>query len=221
MWIEKYRPTTLDKIVGHENIRRALSSMVLNNDIPHLLLHGMQGTGKTSAAHALACDLLGDDVDDNLVELNASGDRGIDIMKQIAQYTRLTTFNNNTRIILLDEADGMTKDAQQMLRKPLEQSNSTRFILVCNNKDAIIEPLQSRCVVFEFTPISVEDIVHTLSEIRDKESVTISNDSILDIARTSKGDLRSAINELQKAHYTGSSEISEILKKYATEEAME
>lgn len=220
MWIEKYRPTTLDKIIGHENIRRALSSMILNNDIPHLLFHGMQGTGKTSAAYALAHDLLGDDADGNLVELNASGDRGIDIMKQIAQYTRLTTFNNSTRIILLDEADGMTKDAQQMLRKPLEQCNATRFILVCNNKDAIIEPLQSRCFVFEFTPISVEDIVYTLSEICDKEAVTISNDTLMDIAKTSKGDLRYAINELQKAHYTGSSEITEILKKYAAEEAI-
>jgi len=198
-WIEKYRPESLADVVGHEGIVDRLKSYVKLNRVPNMLFTGPAGIGKTSSAIALAKDLFGEHYDRNFLELNASDDRGIDVVRNtIKEFARTLPFNSEYKLIFLDEADSLTADAQQALRRTMERYVKTsRFILSCNYSSRIIEPIQSRCVVFRFKPLEKETIVSKLKEIGEKEKLEFEKESHDSLFYVSQGDLRKAINILQ------------------------
>ncbi|MEF8915090.1 AAA family ATPase, partial [Natronomonas sp.] len=146
IWIEKYRPQTLDEVVGHESITQRLKEYIKQQDLPHLLFAGPAGVGKTTSAVAIAKEVYGDDWRENFLELNASDQRGIDVVRdRIKSFARASFGGYDHRIIFLDEADALTSDAQSALRRTMEQfSDNTRFILSCNYSSQIIDPIQSR-----------------------------------------------------------------------------
>ena len=198
LWTEKYRPKKLDEIVGQDNIIKRIKAFVKKGSIPNLLFAGIQGTGKTSVAIALANELFGNR--DNFIELNASDSRGIDTVRgEIKDFARTKPIGKaNFKIILLDEADALTKDAQQALRRTMENYSETcRFILDCNYSSKLIEPIQSRCVVFRFRPITQEDIKKYFERIEKGENIKIKEDAISAIYKECGGDLRKATNILQ------------------------
>ena len=198
LWTEKYRPKKLDEIVGQDNIIKRIKAFVKKGSIPNLLFAGIQGTGKTSVAIALANELFGNR--DNFIELNASDSRGIDTVRgEIKDFARTKPIGKaNFKIILLDEADALTKDAQQALRRTMENYSETcRFILDCNYSSKLIEPIQSRCVVFRFKPITLEDIKKYFERIEKGENIKIKEDAISAIYKECGGDLRKATNILQ------------------------
>jgi replication factor C small subunit len=200
-WIEKYRPSTLQDVIGQQEIVARLKSYARERNCPNMLFSGMQGIGKTSAAVALAKELFGEDFDRNFLELNASDDRGIDVVRNtIKDFARTLAFNADYKIIFLDESDALTADAQQALRRTMEKYTKTaRFILSCNYSSKLIEPIQSRCVVFRFKPLSSGDIAAKLEEIARKESISIEEKALDAIVYVSMGDMRKAINVLQAA----------------------
>jgi len=198
LWTEKYRPKKLDEIVGQDNIIKRIKAFVKKGSIPNLLFAGIQGTGKTSVAIALANELFGNR--DNFIELNASDSRGIDTVRgEIKDFARTKPIGKaNFKIILLDEADALTKDAQQALRRTMENYSETcRFILDCNYSSKLIEPIQSRCVVFRFKPITLEEIKKYFERIEKGENIKIKEDAISAIYKECGGDLRKATNILQ------------------------
>jgi replication factor C small subunit len=198
IWTEKYRPKTLDEIVGQEEIVKRLKGFAEKGSIPNLLFAGMQGTGKTTAAHALVREIFGNK--DNFVELNASDERGIDTIRiKIKDFARTMPIGEaKFKVILLDEADALTKDAQQALRRTMENYSETcRFILDCNYSSKIIEPIQSRCVIFRFKPLTEKDVEEYLNRISKGEKLTIDKNAVEAIFKECKGDLRKATNILQ------------------------
>ncbi|MEM4533078.1 MAG: replication factor C small subunit, partial [Desulfurococcaceae archaeon] len=174
LWAEKYRPRTLDEIVNQVEVVNRLKKFVEEKNMPHMLFSGPPGTGKTTAAHCLAHDLFGENYRQYMLELNASDERGIDVIRsKVKEFSRTRVPSNIPfKIVLLDEADNMTADAQQALRRLMELfTASTRFILIANYPSKIIEPIQSRCAVFRFTPLKKEDVVNRLAWIAEKEKV--------------------------------------------------
>lgn len=198
-WVEKYRPKSLAEVIGQENIVSRLKSYVSQKSVPHMMFAGMQGIGKTSCAIALAKELYGQGYSNNFLELNASDERGIDVVrKTIKDFARTLAFNSEFKIIFLDEADALTADAQQALRRTMEKYTQTaRFILSCNYSSRIIEPIQSRCVVFRFMPLHSERVKAKLKEIVKAEGLKIDDEALEAIIYVSEGDLRKAINVLQ------------------------
>ncbi len=206
LWVEKYRPRSLDEMVDQEEIVNRLKEFVRDKNLPHLLFVGPPGTGKTTAALCLAHDLYGDAWRDNILELNASDERGIDIIRsRIKEYARTVPLSDIPfKLIILDEADNMTGDAQQALRRTMElYSRTARFILIANYGSKIIEPIQSRCAIFRFQPLPKERVLERLKYIADKENVKITEDGLEAIYEESEGDLRKAINTLQSASAIG------------------
>ncbi len=204
LWIEKYRPRTLDDVVDQEDVIRALKGFVEKKSMPHLLFAGPAGTGKTTTALALAHDIYGSEevLKANYMELNASDERGIDTIRtKIKDFAKTAPFGDVPfKIIHLDEADSLTADAQHALRRIMEMySSTTRFILACNYSSKIIEPIQSRCAVFRFGPIPEEAVKERLIMIADKEKVKYTEEGISAIVYVAEGDLRRAINLLQTA----------------------
>ncbi len=204
LWIEKYRPRTLDDIVDQEDVIRALKGFVEKRSMPHLLFAGPAGTGKTTTALALAHDIYGSEelLRANYMELNASDERGIDTIRtKIKDFAKTAPFGDVPfKIIHLDEADSLTADAQHALRRIMEMySATTRFILACNYSSKIIEPIQSRCAVFRFGPIPEEAVRERLVMIAEKEGVKYTEEGISAIVYVAEGDLRRAINLLQTA----------------------
>ncbi|WP_297884593.1 replication factor C small subunit [uncultured Halorubrum sp.] len=205
IWIEKYRPQTLDDIHGQEAIVERLQSYIAQDDVPHLLFSGPAGIGKTTAATAIAREIYGEDNwRGNFLELNASDQRGIDVVRDRIKGFARSSFGGDFRIVFLDEADSLTDDAQSALRRTMEQfSDNTRFILSCNYSSKIIDPIQSRCAVFRFSPLSDEAVSGMVREIAAAEEIEVTDAGVDALVYAADGDMRRAINSLQAAATTG------------------
>ncbi|MBV0902096.1 replication factor C small subunit [Haloarcula salina] len=205
VWIEKYRPQTLDDVMGHENIVGRLQSYVSRNDLSHMLFSGPAGTGKTTCATAIARELYGEDWREHFLELNASDERGIDVVRdRIKNFARTSFGGHEYRIIFLDEADALTSDAQSALRRTMEQfSNNVRFILSCNYSSQIIDPIQSRCAVFRFSPLADDAVAEEIRHIAGEEGIELTDDGLDALVYAADGDMRKAINGLQAASVSG------------------
>ncbi len=199
-WTEKYRPQRLDDVVGQEEIVKRLKAYVKQGEMPNLLFSGPAGTGKTTCAIALAKELFGETFHQNFLELNASDDRGINVVRSIIKdFARTLPYGGaKFKIIFLDEADSLTSDAQNALRRTMEMYAKTcRFILSCNYSSKIIEPIQSRCAVFRFKPHSPDAIREMVGKIAEKEGLELTEDAYEAIVYVAEGDMRRAINVLQ------------------------
>lgn len=202
IWIEKYRPVTLADIVGQDEIVERLQSYVRTGSLPHLLFTGSAGVGKTTAAVALAREFFKESWNLNFRELNASDERGIDVVRnQIKQFARTSPLGGATfKILFLDEADALTPDAQAALRRTMESYATTcRFILSCNYSSKIIDPIQSRCAIYRFRSLSGEAITKEILRIAGNEKIRITEPAIQAIVYIAQGDMRKAINALQGA----------------------
>ncbi|MUV57198.1 replication factor C small subunit [Halogeometricum rufum] len=205
IWIEKYRPQTLDDVYGQEDIVDRLRSYIEQDDLPHLLFAGPAGVGKTTSATAIARAIYGDDWRGNFLELNASDERGIDVVRdRIKNFARSSFGGFDYRVIFLDEADSLTSDAQSALRRTMEQfSDNTRFILSCNYSSKIIDPIQSRCAVFRFSPLGDDAVAEQVRDIAAAEDIELTEDGLDALVYAAGGDMRRAINSLQAAATTG------------------
>ncbi|SOV10632.1 replication factor C subunit 2, putative [Plasmodium sp. gorilla clade G2] len=210
-WVEKYRPKRLDDIVHQNNAVMMLKEVVRTKNMPHLIFHGPPGTGKTSAINALAHELFGkENISERVLELNASDDRGINVVREkIKAYTRISISKNKIhsetkevlpswKLVVLDEADMMTEDAQSALRRIIEiYSNVTRFILICNYIHKISDPIFSRCSCYRFQSIPINIKKEKLLYICQNENIDIVDDALEKIIETTEGDLRRAVSILQ------------------------
>jgi replication factor C small subunit len=206
MWAEKYRPKSLNKIINQKEIVDRLQSFVKAKNVPHCIFAGPPGTGKTTAALCLARDLYGKGYREHLMELNASDERGIKIVREtVKTFARTRSIGEIPfKILILDEADNMTSDAQQALRRTMEKFTETcRFIMIANYSGKIIEPLQSRCAPFRFSYMSKEDQDRYLRHIIQEENIQILDEGYDAIFEVSGGDLRRATNTLQAAASMG------------------
>jgi len=200
IWVEKYRPKTLNDVAGQDEIIERLKAYAKTKNVPHLIFAGSAGTGKTTSALALSKEIFGDTWRQNFNELNASDERGIAIIRgKIKNFARTSPIGKNKfKIIFLDEADSLTHDAQAALRRTIEKyTHICRFILSVNYSSKIIEPIQSRCTVFRFGPIKPDDVKKYMRKIASQEKLEITPDGLETLIFISRGDLRKAINVLQ------------------------
>lgn len=199
LYIEKYRPKTREEIVGNQDELDRIFSVVKTKNIPHLIFQGPAGVGKTSTALVIARQLFGEFYKANFLELNASDERGINVVRDVIKsFCKTAPLGALFKILFLDEADNMTKDAQQALRRIMEKySNVTRFILSVNHPEKLIEPITSRCETFRFGPLSEEDITKRIEYIVASEDLKIDEETVKTLAKLADGDMRKALNKLQ------------------------
>lgn len=200
-WVEKYRPTKLDDLISHEEIIQTINKFIDENQLPHLLFYGPPGTGKTSTILACARKLYTSAQFNSMVlEMNASDDRGINIVRgQILSFASTgTMYKSGFKLIILDEADAMTKDAQSALRRIIEKyTDNVRFCIICNYLSQIIPALQSRCTKFRFGPLSTDQILPRLDTIIKEENLNVSEEGKQALITLSGGDMRKVLNVLQ------------------------
>lgn len=200
-WVEKYRPKKLDDLISHEEIIKTINKFIDENQLPHLLFYGPPGTGKTSTILACARKLYTPAQFNSMVlEMNASDDRGIGIVRgQILSFASTgTMYRSGFKLIILDEADAMTKDAQNALRRIIEKyTDNVRFCIICNYLSQIIPALQSRCTKFRFGPLSTDQILPRLDTIIKEENLNVSEDGKQALITLSGGDMRKVLNVLQ------------------------
>lgn len=228
-WIEKYRPKHLKNIIGQNNIISTIKNMIKNNySITNLLFYGMPGTGKTTTILSLCYELFGpNNFKNRVLELNASDERGIGVVRDsILRFakTSLSSPDPNypsppIKLIILDEADAMTYDAQSALRKIMEDYlETTRFCIICNYIEKIIKPIVSRCMFFNFVPLDNKLIIRHLKKIAEKEKLKLNDEDIENIYKSYNGDLRQAISSLQQLKYIDDEDLEdEIMEKFNIE----
>ena len=200
IWTEKYRPSNFTEIFGQDAILKRVQSLTNSLNIPHLLFAGPAGTGKSTLALVVVKELFKESWKENYLELNASDERGINIVREkVKNFARTKSLGNVPyKVIFLDEADALTPEAQQALRRTMENySASCRFILSCNYSSKIIDPIQSRCAIFRFKLLEKKDIEKIIFKISEKENLTISPESLDLLYEGSEGDCRRCINLLQ------------------------
>lgn len=199
-WTEKYRPKNLGEVTGQQDTVNSLKAFVKEKNMPNLLFSGPPGVGKTTCALALAHELFGENLSGNFLELNASDERGIDVVRgRIKDFARTVSLGDAPfKLIFLDESDALTGDAQQALRRTMETySRATRFILSCNYSSKIIEPIQSRCAIYRFLQLRENDVKQMLEYIAKEENLKVDDDAYNAVFYVSEGDMRKSINVLQ------------------------
>ncbi|KAI9593276.1 putative RFC3-DNA replication factor C, 40 kDa subunit [Syncephalis fuscata] len=212
-WVEKYRPTTLDDLVSQQEIVSTLQNFMKQGRLPHLLFYGPPGTGKTSTIIACSRQLYGSEFPSMVLELNASDERGIDVVRNqiigFASTRRASAIG--FKLIVLDEADAMTQAAQSALRRVIEKyTNNVRFCIICNYVSKIIPALQSRCTRFRFAPLQADQIEARLDMIANQESMNLTDSGKKALLRVSRGDMRRVLNILQGC-YAGFDSIDEVV----------
>lgn len=211
-WIEKYRPKNFDEIIAHEDILKILTRFIENNNLPHLLFYGPPGTCKTTTGRAIAQRIYGTSLSSMVLELNASDERGIEVVRDKIKEFACTKkmFHTGVKFIILDEVDAMTNDAQCALRRIIEKyTNNARFCLICNYVNKVIPALQSRCTRFRFTHLQQKEMVEYLNMIIEKEKIRIEKEAKEAILMIAKGDMRKVLNLLQSVSFMKESSIKE------------
>tara|TARA_Y100000310_G_C20641866_1_gene794403 strand:+ start:483 stop:1448 length:966 start_codon:yes stop_codon:yes gene_type:complete len=202
IWTEKYRPSNFEDVKGQKEIVKRIKSFVEQKNMPHLLFSGPAGVGKTSLSLVIAKKMFKDSWHNNFLELNASDERGIDVIRiKVKDFARTRAIGDVPfKIIYLDECDALTKEAQQALRRTMENYTQTcRFILSCNYSSKIIDPIQSRCAIFRFKPVDKEDLKLLLDKIAKDEGLKINDKAKDALIEISEGDVRRLENILQSS----------------------
>lgn len=205
IWTEKYRPEKLNQIVNQRHIMERLKAFVERGNVQNMIFSGPAGCGKTTAAVCIAKEFYSDSWRQNFLEMNSSDERGIDVIRhKVKDFARTKSISAPYKIICLDEADALTQEAQQALRRTMENYTKTcRFILICNYSSRIIDPIESRCAVFRFKALEEKDVKKALEDIAKKEKLKIEEKAYDAIYYLSEGDMRKAINILQSAASLG------------------
>lgn len=202
IWTEKFRPKTFEEVKGQKEIVSRVKAFVKTNNMPHLLFSGPAGVGKTTLSLVIVRQMFGENWRENFLELNASDERGIDVVRQkVKDFARTRSIGNVPfKIIYLDESDALTKEAQQALRRTMENyTQTTRFILSCNYSSKIIDPIQSRCTVFKFKPLSKDEIFEIVDTVAKAENLTIDDEGKEALFYVSGGDVRRLENLMQSS----------------------
>ncbi|XP_071849306.1 replication factor C subunit 5-like [Apostichopus japonicus] len=203
-WVEKYRPQNLSDLISHKEIISTIQKFIEEDRLPHLLFYGPPGTGKTSTILACAKQLYSPKEFNSMVlELNASDDRGIDVVRGavLSFASTRTIFRSGFKLVILDEADAMTNDAQNALRRVVEKfTENTRFCFICNYLSKIIPALQSRCTRFRFGPLALEQMMPRVQHVIEQEKVEVTEDGMQALVTLAKGDMRKALNILQSTY---------------------
>jgi len=202
IWTEKYRPKEFSDVLGQDDVVSRVSAFIKDGNMPHLLFTGPAGVGKTSLSLVIARQLFGDSWHSNFLELNASDERGIDVIRnKVKDFARTRAIGDVPfKIIYLDECDALTREAQQALRRTMENyTQTTRFILSANYSSKIIDPIQSRCAIFRFKPLPQDDVIKVIKKISQNEGLKIDDAATKALFDISNGDCRRVENILQSA----------------------
>jgi len=214
IWTERYRPNNFKDVIGQEEIVKRIDGFVSSKNLPHLLFSGPAGVGKSSLALIVVKKLFGNNWKENYLELNASDERGIDVVRQkVKNFARTRSLGDVTfKIIFLDEADALTKEAQQALRRTMENYSGTcRFILSCNYSSKIIDPIQSRCAIFRFSLLNEKDVEKIIKNVSKNEGLDVDESAMKALYEVSNGDCRRIINLLQASSSVGKKITAEVI----------